>query len=395
MAVDTVGPSRQSRTSWLSDERSRAVLFQIAVVVSLVLFCWFIIHNTAVNLEKRGIATGFGFLDSPAGFDIPATLIDYDPTRTHGRVFLVGLLNTILVSGLGIVFATLIGFVLGVLRLSHNWLVNRLAYVYVEIVRNVPLLLQILFWWGIFLGLPRVRDAIGIGDAIYLSNRGLQVPAPIFESGFSLIPITFVIGIVATVILYRWAKKRQELTGQQFPVLAAAFGLIIGLPLLAAVVTGFPVTFDVPQKKGFNFVGGFTITPEFTGLWLALTLYTAAFIGEIVRAGIQAVSHGQSEAAFSLGLKPSWTTRLIILPQALRIIIPPLTSQYLNLTKNSSLAIAIGYQDLVAAFGNTTLNQTGQAIEVIAITMAVYLSLSLGISAFMNWYNKRIALVER
>jgi general L-amino acid transport system permease protein len=269
--------------------------------------------------------------------------------------------------------------------------------IYIEVVRNIPVLLQILFWWAFFLGLPRVKDAVNVFglDIVFLSNRGLQSPWPILEPGFGLVPIAFVVGIVGTIVLARWAKKRQEQTGQHFPVVWSGFGLILGLPLLALIVTGFPLSWDIPVQKGFNFKGGFSVTPEFTGLWFALSVYTAAFIAENVRSGIQAVSHGQTEAAYALGVKPSWTMRLIVLPQALRVIVPPLTSQYLNLTKNSSLAIAVGFPDLVAAFGNTTLNQTGQAIEVIAITMAVYLSLSLSISVFMNWYNKKIALVER
>jgi len=395
MAVETAGSVSRSGGSLWSDQRFRSIAAQIIVVVLLVAFIGFIINNTAVNLEKRGIATGFGFLDVPAGFDIASSLIAYDPTMTHGRVFFVGLLNTILVAVLGIICATIIGFLVGILRLSPNWLVSRMAYVYVEGLRNIPLLLQILFWWSIFLGLPRVRDALSIGDVVYLSNRGFQVPSPIFEPGFSSIPIAFVIAVVISVFVHRWAHKRQDATGQQFPVYWTAAGLIIGLPLLAAIFTGFPLTWEYPEVKGFNFKGGFTVTPEFFGLWVALSVYTAAFIAENVRSGIQAVSHGQTEAAYALGIKPSWTMRLIIVPQALRVVVPPLTSQYLNLTKNSSLAIAIGYPDIVAIFGNTSLNQTGQAIEIIAITMAVYLSLSLSISAFMNWYNKKIALVER
>ena len=312
----------------------------------------------------------------------------------HIRVFLFGLTNTIMVAVLGIIFATLLGFLMGVLRLSTNWLINRLSYVYIEVVRNIPLLLQILFWWTIFLGFPRVRNAREyFGETIFLSNRGLQAPWPIPEPGFGAVPIALLIGIVATVFVARWAKKRQETTGVHFPVVWTGLGLIVGLPLLAFAVTGFPLSWEIPVKKGFNYQGGFAITPEFVGLWLALTVYTAAFIAENVRAGIQAVSHGQTEAAYALGVKSSWTMRLVVLPQALRVIIPPLTSQYLNLAKNSSLAIAIGFPDLVAAFGNTTLNQTGQAIEVIAMTMGVYLTMSLSISAFMNWYNKKIALV--
>lgn len=394
MAVEVQGAA-SPRDSLLTDPRFRAIVTQIVVVAVLVGFAIFIIHNTLINLERLGISTGFGFLATPAGYDIATSLIAYDATMTHGRVFWVGLLNTVLVGLLGIICATIIGFIVGVLRLSSNWMISRIAYVYIEAVRNVPVLLQIIFWWGILLGLPRIRDAISVGDVFFLSNRGLQSPLPIFESGAGAIPIALVIGIVAAYGVGRWAHKRQEATGQQFPSLLVGLGLIIGLPLLAAAVTGFPISFDVPVKGNFNFTGGFNITPEFTALWLALSVYTGAFIAEIVRSGIMAVSHGQTEASYALGLKPNWTMRLVIIPQALRVIVPPLTSQYLNITKNSSLAIAIGFPDLVSTFGGTTLNQTGQAIEVLAITMAVYLTLSLLTSAFMNWYNKRIALVER
>ncbi len=394
MAVEVQGTAGP-RDSLLTDPRFRAIVTQVVVVLVLVGFAIFIINNTLINLQRLGIATGFEFLRTPAGYDIATSLIAYDATMTHGRVFWVGLLNTVLVAVLGCFCATLIGFVVGVLRLSPNWMINKLAYVYIEAVRNVPVLLQIIFWWGILLGLPRIRDAISIGDVFFLSNRGLQSPLPIFEPGAGAIPIALLIGIVAAIGIGHWAKKRQERTGQIFPRYLVGSALIIGLPLIAAVAAGFPISFQVPEKGSFNFTGGFNITPEFTALWLALSVYTGAFIAEIVRAGIQSVSHGQTEASYALGLRPNWTMRLVIIPQALRVVVPPLTSQYLNLTKNSSLAIAIGYPDLVSTFGGTTLNQTGQAIEVLAITMAVYLALSLSTSAFMNWYNKRIALVER
>ena len=281
MAVDTAGSVTRRGGSLWSDQRFRAIAVQVIVVVALVAFVAYIVHNTAINLEKRGIATGFGFLDVPAGFDIATSLIPYNATMTHGRVFFVGLFNTMLVAILGIVLATIIGFVVGVLRLSPNWLINRMAYVYVEALRNVPLLLQILFWWGVFLGLPSVRQALSIGDVAFLSNRGLQLPSPIFEPGFSAIPIALVIGIVAAFLVGRWAHKRQEATGQQFPVFLTGLGLIIGLPLLAAVVTGFPLSFEIPEQKGFNFVGGFIVTPEFTALWIALSrLYRRLYRGE-------------------------------------------------------------------------------------------------------------------
>lgn len=393
MATQTVdGPKRGS---FLSDQRTRAIIFQALAFLAVVVFFIYIGTNTARNLEVLGISTGFGFLNATAGYDIPMSVIPYETTDTHGRVFFVGLSNTLVVAVTGIFAATILGVVLGVLRLSPNWLISKLVYWYVEIVRNIPLLLQILFWYGVLLGLPRTKDAIPVLESVFLSNRGFYVPQPVMGDGFGLIIAAFLVAIVAVPFISRAARKRQEQTGQIFPVFSVSVALILGLPLLAAIVTGFPVTFDYPVLKGFNFRGGMVLRPEFVALWLSLTVYTAGFIAEIVRAGIQSVNHGQTEAAFSLGLKPSWTMRMIVLPQALRVIVPPLTSQFLNLTKNSSLAIAIGYPDLVSTFGGTSLNQTGQAIEIIMLTMLVYLAISLLISMIMNYYNKRIALVER
>ena len=275
-------------------------------------------------------------------------------------------------------------------------MVSRLAYCYVEGLRNIPLLLQIIFWWSVFLGLPKIRDgAIPIGDIGFLSNRGFQFVRPVFEEGAGYAVIAVIVAIVIGLFIRVWARKRQEETGQIFPVWWTMLGLVVGLPLLTLAVQGFPISLDYPVKKGFNFKGGFQVTPEFFALWFALSVYTGAFIAEIVRAGIQAIDHGQTEASYALGLRPNWTMRLVVIPQALRVMVPLLTSQYLNLTKNSSLAIAIGYPDLVAVFGNTSLNQTGQAVEVIAMIMATYLTFSLLTSLFMNWYNKKVALVER
>jgi len=294
------------------------------------------------------------------------------------------------------VLATLLGFVIGVLRLSRNWLIAKLAAVYVESLRNVPLLLQIIFWYfGVLSALPPARNSITIADVIFINVKAISVPRPVFEPGFAAIPIALLVAILATIGLSRWARRRQEATGQPFPTFRAGLALLIGLPFLAALLTGFPLSWSYPELKGFNFAGGIGIQPEFVALLIALTMYTAAFIAEIVRAGIQSVSHGQTEAAFALGLRPGLTTRKIVIPQALRVIVPPLTSQYLNLTKNSSLAVAIGYPDLVSVFTGTVLNQTGQAVEVIFITMLVYGTISLIISLFMNWYNRRVALVER
>ena len=378
------------------DAKFRSILYQIVTVALFAALVGFLAFNTIENLDRRGIATGFSFLAHPSGFDVGFSLIEFSEASTYGRAFAIGVINTLFISAIGIVLATFLGFLIGIARLSSNWVIARMATVYLETLRNVPLLLQILFWYfGVLNALPNVRRSLTIGDSIFINNRGVFLPSPIVEPAFWAVPIALVIGIVATILIARWAHKRQEATGQQFHTFWVGLGLIVGLPLLAAIVTWFPWTWEIPARKGFNFRGGFAIIPEFVALLLALSLYTAAFIGEIVRAGILAVSHGQTEAAYSLGLRPAPTLRLVVIPQAMRIIVPPLTSQYLNLTKNSSLAAAIGYPELVAVFAGTVLNQTGQAIECIALTMLVYLVISLSISLFMNWYNKRISLVER
>ena len=393
MAVAGAPVGFELRRIW-SDERARSALFQILVVLGLALLVAFFVANTIANLQARGLDPGFGFFSDQAFFDINQKLIDYSSQSTFGRALVVGLLNTLLVSALGIIAATVIGFVAGILRLSNNWLIGRLIGVYVEFTRNVPVLLQIIFWWSILTGLPKVADSLSIGSALFLNNRGVRMPAPILENGFGWVAIFFVLGIVAALIVGRWAHRRHMATGQPFPMLWVGLGLVIVPTLIVYFALGQPLDWDVPERTRFNFRGGFNVTPELVALWWALATYTGAFISEIVRAGILSVSKGQSEAAHALGLRPGLTMRKIIIPQALRVIIPPLTSQYLNLTKNSSLAIAIGYQDFVS-IGNTVLNQSGQAIEVVAIWMVVYLSLSLGTSAFMNWYNSHIALVER
>jgi general L-amino acid transport system permease protein len=394
MAVVTT--SGTDRVSWWRDARTRGVIFQIVVAFAIIGFFYFIIHNTAANLGKLGQESGFDFLANPAGFDISQTLIPYEFTSSYGRVFVIGLLNTILVSVIGIVLATILGFIIGILRLSKNWLVARIATVYVETVRNIPLLVQCFFWYfGLITPLPGPRQSLSLADMFFVNARGIYTPGIVAEPGFIAIPVALLIGIAAAAFVSRWAKQRQMATGRQFPAFRVGLALIVGLPLLAAAIMGFPWTWDYPELKGFNFAGGWWVQPEFIALLMALTMYTAAFIAENVRSGILAVSHGQTEAASALGLRPNWTMRLIIVPQALRVIVPPLTSQFLNLTKNSSLGVAIAYPDLVSVFAGTTLNQTGQAVECIAMTMAVYLTLSLLISAFMNWYNRRIALVER
>ncbi len=379
-----------------NDPKYRAMFFQVILIAALAYFFYSIVQNTLDNMNARGVSTGFGFMSEPAGFDILQTLVPFDSTYSFGRSFIVGVLNTLLVTALGIVFATLLGFTIGIARLSNNWLVSKIATVYIETFRNIPLLIQIIFWYSLIVGsLPAVRNSFSLFDSFFLNQRGINIPSPIYENGFIYTGIAIIIGIVGSFILKSWAGRRQAATGKQFPVFLSILGLIILLPLLVYFITGSPITWDVPKLGGFNFSGGATIIPELVGLLLALTIYTAAFIAEIVRSGIKAVSHGQSEAALSVGLTPGQNLKLVVIPQALRVIIPPLTSQYLNLFKNSSLAAAIGYPDLVAVFMGTTLNQTGQAVEIVAVTMAVYLTISLLISMFMNWYNAKMSLVER
>ncbi|MBA5776430.1 amino acid ABC transporter permease [Stappia sp. F7233] len=392
------------RTSLWNDPKARGIIFQALLVAVLSYLVFWIVRNTIGNLEKQNIASGFAFLDTTAGFGISQTLVSYSETSSYGRAILVGFFNTLLVAVVGIIAATILGFVIGIARLSNNWVISRLAYCYVEVIRNIPLLLQILFWYVAALrSLPSKREEpLSLFGLVDMNVFGLWGPKPIFGEGSSTAVIAFIAAIVITIFMRRWAHKRQDATGQQFPVGWTTLGLIVGLPLLALIVTGFPISFEWPVfvdtgpvfGRGFQLGVGLNIIPELVALTLALSIYTASFIAEIVRAGIQAISHGQTEASHALGLRHGPTLRLVIIPQALRVIIPPLTSQYLNLTKNSSLAVAIGYPDLVAT-GGTVLNQTGQAIEIIGIWMLVYLSLSLTTSGLMNWYNQRVALIER
>ncbi|WP_192984679.1 amino acid ABC transporter permease [Pseudomonas sp. EggHat1] len=394
--MHTTANAPRPRGSLLNDPQVRAWAFQIIAVIAVVALGWFLFQNTQANLEKRGIISGFAFLNNSAGFGIAQHLIDYTESDSYSRVFLVGLLNTLLVSFIGIVLASILGFLLGVARLSPNWLISKLATVYIEIFRNIPPLLQILFWYfAVFLALPGPRQSLGVGEIFFLNSRGLYMPAPGPSESFGLFAVVLLATIVGIIALGRWAKKRREATGQIFPLLWTSLALIVVIPGLTVLIGGNPLVWSVPELTGFNFRGGWVMIPELMALTLALTIYTAAFIAENVRSGIMAVSHGQTEAARSLGLRPGVTLRLVIIPQALRVIIPPLTSQYLNLAKNSSLAAGIGYPDMVSLFAGTVLNQTGQAIEVIAITMSVYLAISISISLLMNWYNKRIALTER
>jgi general L-amino acid transport system permease protein len=373
----------------------RAVVFQILVFGSLCAFIYWIVRNTQANLARAGRDVSFDFLFQRAGFDIGQSLIPYSSDSTQLDALIVGLVNTLFVAAVGIVTATIIGFLVGIGRLSGNWLIRKFCQVYVETFRNIPPLLVIFFWYlGVLAILPGPRDSFKLPFGSLLSNRGLFAPKPVWEEGSWLVGLAFVIAIAMSFFVARTARARQAATGQRFPVFWTSVALVVGLPLLALAAAGFPLSFDVPKLGAFQATGGIAIGPEFLALYMALSLYTASFIAEIVRAGILGVSKGQSEAAFALGLRPGATTRLIIVPQAMRIIVPPLTSQYLNLTKNSTLAIAVGYADLVSV-GGTILNKTGESIQIVAIWMVVYLSISLATSLFMNWFNSRVALVER
>ena len=379
-----------------NDPKYRAIFFQILLIIGLGYFFYSIVQNTLSNMAERGISTGFSFMSETAGFDVLQTLIPFNSDSTYGRTFVVGILNTLLITILGVFLATILGFIIGIARLSNNWVISKLATVYIEIFRNIPLLIQIFFWYFVVLrAMPSARESFSFLDSIFLNVRGLYMPSPVIESGFIYTALTFVAALIGILVLKRWAHKRQDATGQQFPVFLSSLGLLIIPALLVFFISGSPLTWDTPSLQGFNFKGGVTVVPELFALLIALTIYTAAFIAEIVRSGIKAINHGQTEAALSVGLSPSQNLRLVIIPQAMRVIIPPMTSQYLNLAKNSSLATAIGYPDLVAVFMGTTLNQTGQAVEIIAMTMAVYLTMSLTISMIMNWYNAKMALAER
>ncbi|MDX1737166.1 MAG: amino acid ABC transporter permease [Alphaproteobacteria bacterium] len=393
-----------AKASLLYDPRVRSMVYQGAALLAIVAFGYSIWDNATTNMETRGIKTGFDFLWNRAGFDIIQAPVEYSQDSSYGRSFLVGLINTLIVAALGVLIATVLGFVVGVARLSNNYVIKKLATVYIEVFRNIPLLLQIFFWYhAVLKPLPGPRELYERGQVVAfgINNRGAYLPEPIFGDFSVLILIGLIGAFVGTYFLSKWAKKRQELTGLPFPVFLCSLGMFIGLPIIGwAIATVFasetaPVAFSYAEMAGFQLKGGLPIIPELVALLIALAVYTAAFIAEIVRAGIQSVSHGQTEAAHALGVKNSVTLRLVIIPQALRVIIPPLTSQYLNLTKNSSLATAIAYPDLVSVFAGTALNQTGQAVEIISMTMAVYLLISLSTSIFMNWYNSKIALVER
>ena len=378
------------------NEKSREIIIQIFVLFCIGWLLSWLVMNVNANFKALGKDISFEFLFIPAGYDINQYLIDYNNRDSHLRAGIVGLLNTGLVAIFGIILATVMGVALGIIRLSKNWLASKLAYWYVEFTRNVPILLHILLWHGIIINtFPQTRQAINFGDITFLSNRGFYLPKPLTESGIEFVYLCFVIALIFSVLFNKYAKKKQDLTGVQYPVFWINTAVIIILPSLAFFLSGLPLSFEIPVLKGFNFRGGLHMSPELAALTFALGIYTAAFIAEIVRAGILAIDKGQREAAESIGLKPSKVMNLVILPQARRVIIPPLTSQYLNLTKNSSLAIAIGYMDLVATLGGISLNQTGREMETMVIVMLIYLSVSLSIYAFMNWYNSKVKLVGR
>jgi len=396
MAVAALGSAPRVKVAPWNDPIIRGWVFQILVVGLVAALAWYLVSNTIDNLNRQKIASGFDYLGREAGFEIGDSMIAYSPASTYARAIWVGILNTLRVAVLGIIFSTILGTLIGVGRLSPNWLLNKICAWYVEAFRNVPLLLWLfLFYKLISEAFPGPRQAIGIlWQTVFLSNRGLYFPVPMADPIHKWMGVGLLVGIVGAVVLHRWAKKRQEATGQPFPSILAGIGVALGVPFVVWLLGDAPHHLSWPELKGFNFDGGTVIQPEFTALLFGLVLYTSAFIAEIVRSGILALHKGQSEAAAALGLSRSQSMRLVLLPQALRVIVPPMTSQYLNITKNSSLAIAIGYPDLVASI-NVTINQTGQAIENILLIMAAYLSVSLSISAFMNWYNKRIALTER
>lgn len=387
---------RRSVFDLIYDPKARGILLQLVLVVVIVAIGYEIVTNAITNLQKQNIASGFDFLGRTAGFDISQTLIDYTNTSSYGRAFWVGLANTLLVAGIGIVVATAIGFIVGIARLSSNWLIARMAGVYVEVVRNIPPLLMLFaIYFAVLKTLPTPRDSIVLPFSSYLNVRGLTMPMPVWQGGIGFVVVAFFAALAGAICLGVWASRRRVATGKTFPSIRVGLGLIIGLPAIAFVAAGMPVSFNLPAVGRFNITGGFTLLPELVALLVGLSLYTAAFIAEIVRAGIAGVSKGQKEAAAALGFSQGQVMHLVVIPQALRIIIPPLTNQYLNLTKNSSLAVAIAYPDLVHVFAGTVLNQTNQAIEVILITMGVYLLISLVTSLFMNWFNARMALVER
>jgi general L-amino acid transport system permease protein len=385
----------RAKVAWWRDERKRGLAAQVLVAFVILLFVWFLANNMVENQRKLGVPLSLSFLDSPAGFQLSFATLSVTLDSPISRILTVGALNTLLCAAIAAIVATTVGVIIGVMRLSRNWLVARIAATYIEIIRNVPLLLQLVFWYGVVLKLlPNPKDSLSLFEAIFLSKKGLVIPKPVLEPLAEWVFVAFAAGILATIALARWAHKRQEATGQQFPTFLAGIGLIVALPIVTSLLLGNPVTWQFPEKGAFNYVGGLAFQPEVVALILGLALNSAAFMAEIVRSGIMAVSHGQTEASLALGLRSSWTLRLVIMPQAMRVMVPPMISQYLNVVKNSTLAGFIGYPDLFSVIG-TSQNQTGRAVECVTILMLFYLGVSLIISTIMNVYNKRVALVER
>ena len=384
-----------SRTYFWNDQKTRAILYQIVTAAFVAFLGYYLISNVQSNMAKQSIASGFGFIEKEAAFEIGESLIEYSAADTYGRALVVGVLNTLKISLIGMILTTILGTIIGVCTLSSNWLISKLGTAYVELFQNIPVLLQLFFFYALFYEIfPGPRQALNPVPGVFITNRGVDFPVPAPDPAWTWMGLAFVAACIIVWLINRWARKRQERSGQQFPAFWVGLAILILLPVLTWSLSGAPTQMDVPELKGFNFQGGRNISPEFSALLIGLVLYTASFIAQIVRAGIQSISHGQTEAAMSIGLKPGMVLKLVIFPQALRVIVPPLTSQLLNLTKNSSLAVAIGYPDFVQVAG-TTINQTGQAVEGVALMMLVYLTFSLLTSAFMNWYNKKIAIVER
>jgi general L-amino acid transport system permease protein len=386
---------KSTKSYFWNDEKTRGILYQVITAALVALLGYYLISNVQNNMEKQAIASGFGFMEKEAAFELGESIIEYSAADSYGRALVVGVLNTLKVSFIGIILTTILGTIIGIATLSSNWLVQKLATAYVELLQNIPVLLQLFFFYALFYeALPSPRQALNPFYGLFLTNRGVDFAVPAAHEAHTYMFWAFILSCIIVFFVNRWAQKRQDETGEQFPTLWVGLGIIFGLPTVVWLVFGAPTAMDVPALKGFNFVGGFNISPEFSALLIGLVLYTAAFIAQIVRAGVQSISHGQTEAAMSIGLKQKHVLKLVIFPQALRVIVPPLTSQLLNLTKNSSLAVAIGFPDFVAVAG-TTINQTGQAVEGVALMMGVYLLFSLSTSAFMNWYNKKIAIIER
>jgi general L-amino acid transport system permease protein len=389
-------PERSALAKAFFDARLRSIFLQVLTLAGVIGFFWWLVSNTMTNLAARSLSAGFDFLDVSAGFGIGFTLIPYTEGDTYLRVFVVGILNTLLVAAVSIVLATILGLLVGLARLSTNWIISGVARAYVELLRNTPLLLQIIAWYfGVFNLLPRPRDSVVLAEGFVLNNRGFYMPGPVPQDGFGIVIAAFVLALIGAVTLYKWEEARRNRTGKPFPAISSGIATVILVPVIVFLAAGSPLAWDMPVLQGFNFVGGISVPPSFCALIVALSAYTSCFIAEIVRSGIQSVSKGQLEAAGALNLPANWTLRRVVLPQAMRVIIPPLISQYLNVTKNSSLAIAIGFPDLVSVWMNTSLNQSGRAIPIVAMTMAFYCLVSLSVSLVMNRYNRSVQLKER